>query len=457
MRTADRMQLMKNGNVSISLFKMGMPMAVSMLVTALYNVVDTYFVSGLGISQVAAVSVAFPISLVFSGIGLTFGVGAGSCISRMLGGGMKTEAGRMASTALISAVITGLVLTGIFYLFITPILTFMGATETILPFAREYAVIFVLSTLFSTANVTSGNIAVSHISLNAMISGAVLNMILDPLLIYELNMGIRGAAAASLISQIITAGIYFYYFKTGRSTVRIRLSNFKPGKDTYVQIIKIGISMLLLQLLSCLSISLISRAAGRYGDEAVAAMGIALRITTLGTNVVFGYMKGFQPLAGFNYGAGNYERLKAAARSCIIGTTAFCLFWIVCVFAFAAPVLSRFSTDIRVLKLAEKALLINSVMFFTFGFQFTYSTLYLALGRALPGGVLSIARQGIFFIPVILLFPALFGMDGIIYAQPAADVLTTLMTLLFARKIHREIGRPGGYARPDPDHFTAGE
>ena len=448
MRNTDRQDLMSKGNVSLSLFRLGIPMALSMLIMALYNVVDTYFVSGLGTGQVAAVSIAFPITLIFSGIGLTFGVGAGSSISRILGEGKKNEASQMASTALFSAIMAGVFMTAVYYIFGKSILTFMGASETILPYARKYSGIFVISTLFSAANITSGNIMVSqgdsHISLNAMVSGAVLNMILDPILIYTMDMGIRGAAAASLISQIVTTAIYFFYFKTNRSSIKIGLSLFTPRRDIYRHIFKIGVSMLLLQLLTCLSMSMISRAASRYGDEAVAAMGIALRIITLGTNVVLGYMKGFQPIAGFSYGAGNLERLKAAIRSCILWTTLFCALWILCIFIFAVPILKHFTSDVRILDLARKALLVNSVMFVSFGFQFTYSTLFLALGRALPGAILSIARQGLFLLPLIILLPSLYGIDGIIYSQLAADVLTTLLTLPFAMRINREIGQKGG-------------
>lgn len=442
----DRMKLMSEGSVSRSLLILGIPMVVSMLVTALYNVVDTYFVSGLGKQAVAAVSVAFPISLVFSGIGLTFGAGAGSYISRLLGKKDKETADKVASVAMFSSIIVGILVASAILVFLAPVLVFMGAIPSIFDMAKEYAVIFVISTIFSTANVTASNLAVaqgaSNISLTAMISGAVLNVILDPICITTMEMGVKGAAVATLISQIVTSIIYAWFFIGGRSYIKIAFSKFKPSAKLYGEILKVGVSMLLLQLLSSLSMSRISAAAGDYGEDAIAAMGIVLRIVTLGVNVVFGYMKGFQPMAGFNYGAKNYVRLREVIQSSLKWTTGFCIIWTVLIFLLAAPILSLFGGDPTVLEIAVPALRANTIMFFTFGFQFTYSTLYLAMGKALEGGFLNICRQGILFMPVILTLPSIWGLNGVIWAQAIADVMTTLVTILFAVRIHKLLYLP---------------
>ncbi|TCO69235.1 MATE family efflux transporter [Marinisporobacter balticus] len=438
-----RLILMREENVTKALFKLGIPMVVSMLVVALYNVVDTYFVSSLGTQQVGAVSVAFPLSLYFSGIGLTFGVGGASYISRLLGAKENKKVNEVAATSLYTSLIIGMILVIMVLVFLTPILKFMGATDTILPYAKCYAVIFTISMLFSTANVTAGNLAISqgasNITLRAMISGSVLNMILDPLLIYTLNMGVKGAAIATLISQIITSLIYIWFFFGENSYIHIGISNFKLKLDIYSQVIKIGISMMLLQFLTGFSMSLISRTASYYGDEAVAAMGIVLRIVTLGTNVVFGFMKGFQPMAGFNYGAKNYTRLREVTRISVKLTTIYCVLWTLVVVLFANQIVSLLSNDTNVIAIAEKALKANTIMFFTFGFQFAYSTLYLSIGRALWGGVLNIGRQGLFLIPVILLLPKFFQLNGVIYAQPVADIITTIITIVLAIKIEKEL------------------
>lgn len=440
---SSKIKIMSEENVAKALFKLGMPMVVSMLIMALYNVVDTYFVSGLGKHSVAAVSVAFPISLIFSGIGLTFGAGAGSYISRLLGGEKKKEADIVATVVMFTSVIIGAI-TGMTLLFLlTDVLKFMGAIPSIIEIAKKYAIIFIISTMVSTANVTAGNLAVAQgaakVSLKAMIIGSVLNMVLDPIFIYGLNLGVNGAAIATLISQVVTLFIYIIYFKSEKSYIKLKISNFKPTINAYKEILKVGISMFLLQIFSSISMSKISSSASLYGEDAIAAMGIVLRIVTLGTNVVFGYMKGLQPLAGFNYGAKNYKRLNEAIRCCIKYINLFCLVWTILLYIFAPNILSIFGTGESVLKIAVPALRAGVIMFITFGFQFTYSTLYLSMGKALAGGFLSICRQGIIFLPIILLLPKIFGLNGVIYSQAVADLITTIITIPFAIDVRKKL------------------
>ena len=440
---SSKIKIMSEENVAKALFKLGMPMVVSMLIMALYNVVDTYFVSGLGKHSVAAVSVAFPISLIFSGIGLTFGAGAGSYISRLLGGEKKKEADIVATVAMFTSVIIGAITSMTLLFLLTDVLKFMGAIPSIIEIAKKYAIIFIISTMVSTANVTAGNLAVAQgaakVSLKAMIIGSVLNMVLDPIFIYGLNLGVNGAAIATLISQVVTLFIYIIYFKSEKSYIKLKISNFKPTINAYKEILKVGISMFLLQIFSSISMSKISSSASLYGEDAIAAMGIVLRIVTLGTNVVFGYMKGLQPLAGFNYGAKNYKRLNEAIRCCIKYINLFCLVWTILLYIFAPNILSIFGTGESVLKIAVPALRAGVIMFITFGFQFTYSTLYLSMGKALAGGFLSICRQGIIFLPIILLLPKIFGLNGVIYSQAVADLITTIITIPFAIDVRKKI------------------
>ena len=191
-----------------------------------------------------------------------------------------------------------------------------------------------------------------------------------------------------------------------KAEVKVSFALFVPTIRMYAGIIKIGISMLFLQSLQTLSISLLQRAAVKYGAEAVAAVGIVLKIVTLGTNVVFGFVKGLQPMAGYNYGAGNFQRLKEAVHCSLILTTSFCVLWSILIMAFTSPVISCFGKDETMQEIVRIALRANTIMFFTFGFQFVYSTLYMAIGRARQSLLLNIGRQGLFFIPTILLLPA---------------------------------------------------
>lgn len=438
-----RMIMMEKGDITKTLFKLGIPMVVTMLVMALYNVVDTYFVSNLGTQQSGAVSVAFPLSFYFSGVGLTFGVGAASYISRLLGAKDLKKANQVASVAFYTAGIIGVILMAIFFIFVKRILIFMGATETILPYALKYAHIFIISMLFTTINVCSGNLAIAQgeakITLKAMILGSLLNIILDPIMIISMNMGVKGAALATLVSQIITTLVYFKFFFGKKSCVKMQWQEFKPSSEIYGQIIKVGISMLLLQALTGFSMSLISKNASAFGDVPVSAMGIVLRVVTLGTNVIFGFMKGYQPFVGYNYGAKNYDRVQNITRKAIKVSTIYCILWMAIVILFSKNIMGIMINDPEVIRIGTKALKINTAMFFTFGFQFTYATLYLSMGKALAGGILNIGRQGLFLIPVVIILTRLLALDGVIYAQPAADIISTLITIPLAIKVTNEL------------------
>ncbi|KGF11803.1 multidrug transporter MatE [Peptostreptococcus sp. MV1] len=439
----NRIKILKEENIDKSLFKLGIPMVVSLLVAALYNVVDTYFVSGLGKEAVAAVSVAFPIQLIFLGIGLTFGAGAGSYISRLLGENNKKEASIVATVALISSAILGIITAIVLFCYLEGVLKFMGAIPSIMEISKSYTGIFIVGGILGSINVTLGNLVVAQgaakISLKAMLLGSISNMVLDPIFIFGLNLGVRGAAIATLITRVITSLMYLIYFIGDKNLIEMKLSNFKPTFAIYKEILKIGISMLILQILQTISISKISYAASFYGEEAIAAIGIALRIVTLGTNVVLGYMKGLQPLAGFNYGAKNYERVRGAIKASIKWTNVFCIVWTLIIYIFSPSILSIFGTDENVLNIAVQALRAGVIMFITFGFQFTYSTLYLSMGKALGGIFLNSLRQGIVFIPIILMLPKFMGLNGVIYAQAISDLITTIITIPFAISIHKKL------------------
>jgi len=345
-KNISKVEIMEKGEITKTLLILGIPMIISMLVTALYNIVDTYFVSSLGTQQSAAVAIAFPISLYFSGIGLTFGVGAASYISRLLGAKKNEEANIVATVSFYTSIIFAIILAIFLIVFIRPILIFMGATETVIPFALEYTVIFIVSTFLSTINITMGNIAIAQgqttVTLKSMLCGAILNIILDPLFIKYLAMGVKGAAIATLISQIVTLIIYFYFFFIGNSYIKIKLNNFKPTLSIYIEVVKVGMFMFIfiLQILTGFSITLISNKAKIYGVAAVSAMRIVLRIVALGVNVIFGFMKGYQPFAGYNYGAKNINRVKEITKKAIEITTLYSSIWSIVIFIFSKEIMS---------------------------------------------------------------------------------------------------------------------
>ena len=439
----NRIYLLEEAGVASALLKLGIPTMVGMLISALYNVIDAYFVGGLGMSQMGAVSVVFPIVQIIIGLGMMFGAGASSYISRLLGKGDNKQADRTASTALFSGLLVGIVIVIGIMIFLDPVLTALGSTETILPYARAYAKIYVTGSIINVFTVMMNNLLTAQgatkFTMIAMLTGSIANVILDPVMIYGLDLGIEGAAIATVISLCINMALYMGYILKKKGVLRFSFRNIAPSKTIYGEVLKIGIPVLLFQLLSSAAMGSINTASKPYGDYAVAAMGAVTRVMTVVTYVVFGFLKGFQPFAGYNYGARKFSRLKKSIMLCLTWSTAFCAIAAVVLVIFAYPIVSLFGTDTEMLNLAAKALRLNAVLFLTFGFQMVYASLYLAIGKSLAGSILSLSRQGIFFFPLVLVLPCLLGITGVVWVQPMADLLTTILTMIFAVKINHTL------------------
>lgn len=444
MNNREKLTMMQEGKVSSVLLKLGLPTMVGMIVSALYSVVDAYFVAGLGDSQMGAISIVFPIVQLMIGLGMTFGSGAGSYISRLLGKGENEQANRTASTALFSAIGVGAVAIIASLLFLNRFLTALGATPTMLPYAREYALIYIPGAILNIFNVCMNNLVIAEgrakLNLTAMLLGCGLNVVLDPLFIYPLGLGVAGAAWATVVAQVITTAMYLTFLFKNKGVLRFSLRRFTFSGTIFKAILGVGVPIFLFQLVSSLSMAMTNAAAKPYGDSAIAAMGAVVRIMTLGTYVVFGFMKGFQPLAGYNYGAKQYGRVRQAIRLCLIWSTAFCTLTALAFFLFPSHIVALFSSEGgEMVRIGAAALRANAVIFPLFGVQMVFMSLFLAIGKAKQGGVLSISRQGLFFAPVMLLLPRLFGMNGVIWTQPRADALTVGLTLILAVQEMRKL------------------
>lgn len=438
---SNRIYLLEEAGVASALLKLGIPTMVGMVISALYNAVDAYFVGGLGTSQMGAVSVVFPIVQIIIGLGMMFGAGASSYISRLLGKGENEQADKTASTSFFSGLLVGAVMIVGILVFLDPVLISLGATDTILPYARAYAKIYVTGSMINVFTVMMNNFLTAQgatkFTMTAMLTGSITNVILDPVLIYGMKMGIEGAAIATVISLCVNMTLYIGYIVKKKGALRFSVKCIAPSKRIYIEVLKIGIPVLLFQFLASAAMGLTNTAAKPYGDYAVAAMGAVIRIMTVVTYVVFGFLKGFQPFAGYNYGAKQYKRVKKSIRLCMIWSTIFCVIAAIALIVFANPIVSLFGTDKEMVKLAGRALRLNAALFTTFGFQMVYASLYLAIGKSMEGSILSLGRQGIFFFPFMFLLPFLFGMNGVICVQPLADLLTTIVTVIFAVKIVR--------------------
>lgn len=440
----NKLELLGSAPIPKALMALGVPIMIGMLINALYNLVDAYFVGGLGESQMGAISIVFPLGQVVVGLGLMFGNGAASYLSRLLGRGEKDAANQVASTALYSSLLIGIVMIFLATIFMKPILIMLGATETILPYALTYARIYVISCIFNVFNVTMNNIVSSEgaakTTMCALLLGAVLNIGLDPLFIYTLDMGVAGAAIATAISQMVSTLVYLVYVLRKNSAFSFSIKKFAPTKQIMVEILKIGIPTLTFQLLTSLSIALINRAANDYGDAVIAGMGAVTRITSMGTLVVFGFLKGFQPIAGFSYGAKKFDRLREAIKTSTLWSTLFCIIVGFVMVVFSKQIISQFTTgNAEMILIGQKSLIANGFSFFLFGFYTVYSSLFLALGKGTAGFFLGACRQGICFVPIILLLPMFFGLNGILYAQPIADVISAVITVFMAINLHKEL------------------
>lgn len=441
---SSKMDLLGKAPVPKALIALGVPILIGMMINAFYNLADAYFVGGLGESPMGAISIVFPLGQVVVGLGLMFGNGAASYLSRLLGSGDRETADRAASTALYTSVFSGGAIIILIVIFIRPILTFLGATDTILPYALTYARIYTVSCIFSVFNVTMNNVAASEgaarTTMCALLAGAALNIVLDPVFIYTFDMGIAGAAIATAISQFISTVVYLAYALRKKSAFTFSVKNFTPSKKLYAEILKIGIPTLMFQLLTGLSIALTNRAAHSFGDAAIAGMGAAARVTSMGILAVFGFLKGFQPIAGFSYGAKKFDRLREAVRTSILWSTIFCVVSGLAMVLFSAQIISLFANgNGGMISVGEKALMANGFSFFLFGFYTVYSSLFLALGKGTKGFILGSCRQGLCFVPVIFILPAIWGMNGILYAQPTADVISAVIAVCMALRLHREL------------------
>lgn len=444
LKEKSKMALLGSTPVPKALLALGLPTMIGMLINALYNLVDAYFVGGLGTEAMGAITVAYPLGQVIVGLGLLFGNGAAAYLPRLLGKGDTKTANEVASTALYSSILMGGLLITVSVIFLNPILRYLGALDSVMPYAVSYTSIYIVFSIFNVFNVTMNNIAASEgaakTAMCALAAGAVLNVLLDPLLIYTLEWGIAGAAIATAVSQMVSTLVYLLYIFRKKSMFNFSIKQYSLNKKIMSEILKIGIPTLVFQILTSVSMSMINGAAKDYGSSALAAMGPVTKIMLLGSLVVFGFLKGFQPIAGYSYGSGKISRMKETIKTSIVWATTFCLLFGLGTAFFSHEIMLQFTkNDMEMIRVGELALRINGVSFIFFGFYTVYSFLFLVIGKAREGFFLGACRQGICFMPVMLIFPNIMGLNGIIFAQPVADILSAIITIFMAYHLHKNL------------------
>lgn len=449
MDSSSRGEMMLNMPVSRVIPQLAIPTIISMLITSIYNMADTFFVSQLGTSASGAVGVIFSAMAIIQAVAFTIGMGSGTNVSQALGAGDEEKAQRYVSTAFFTAVAVGAVLAAAALLNIDWLVRFLGATETIAPYAKDYATYIFYAAPFMMGSLAMNNLlrfeGLSIYGMVGITTGGILNMVLDPLLIFGFGLGTSGAAIATAISQFVSFTILLIMTNTKDAAISIHPRNFRPTARMYGRIFYMGLPSLGRQGIASVSTILLNNAAGLYGDAAIAAMSIVSRFIMFINSTVIGFGQGFQPVCGYCYGAGRYSRVREAFTFCVKVSTIILLVLSAVSFLFARPIITVFRRDdplvIEIGTFALRAQLLTLPLwgFITMSNMFTQS-----IGYGVRATIIATARQGTFLIPALLILPQVFGLRGIQIAAPISDVLTLFLTLGIVSGILRQLK-----AKPD--------
>jgi len=442
---------MGEGSIPRLLLKFSVPAIVGMLVNALYNVVDRIFIGlGVGPLGIAGATVGFPIMIVQMAFGMLIGMGATALVSIRLGEKKKEEAERILGNALSLLVLVSLTIMTAGLVWLRPLLSLFGASPAILSQSYEYISVILAGSVFMGVGFgmngfirAEGN---PRMAMLTMVIGAVLNTLLDPLFIFVFRMGVRGAAIATVISQAVSAAWVLSYFLGGRSLLKIRLANLKISREIAASIVALGFAPFAMQLAASVLNALLTRQLQRFGgDLAIAAMGIIFSLNMLILMPVFGINQGAQPLIGYNYGARRFDRVKQALRLAIGAATAVVTLGFAVVQLFPASLVRLFSRDsAELLSIGVTAIRLVLMTLPLVGFQIVAASYFQAVGKPRQAMLLMLSRQVLLLIPAILILPRFFGLLGIYYAVPLADLGSALLTGTWLALELRKLGRQHG-------------
>jgi len=445
--SADEMHIqMTTQPVGKLVLSMAVPNIVAMLVTSIYNIVNTYFVSRVSISASAAVGIVFPLFFIIQAVSMTFAIGGGSYIARSLGRGDVDTANRTFSTSFILSVAIGSLIGILSIIFMTPLLQFLGSTPTTLPYAADYAFYVIIATPFFSASFVLQAIlrqeGSPRLAMIGLAVGSFIHIFLDPLFIFTLGLGIKGAAIATSISQIISFAILFSFILRKKSITRLKVSLFTPNKKILSEIFKIGSpSFFRMGILSIAPI-LLNKAASSYGDIALGSISIVNRLIMNVVTIVAAYGQGFQPVCGYNFGAKLFDRVRNAFKftlrtSLIVMTGLGILGYI-----FAPQLITLFrSDDPEFIRIGSTIMRATCATLPFVTFVTISDLLFQSCGKALKAAILSLSRQGLIFIPYILILPRLFQLNGVIFSQPLADLTTFLISIPLTIGLLKELSK----------------
>ena len=418
------------------LVALSLPSVANMLLSSIYNMADTYFVTSLGESAIGGVGIVFSIQSIIQAVGFGVSMGGSSIVSRKLGEKDNDAANKYASSSVLMGLVLGLAIAIICLIFLDPLLLLIGATKTILPYARDYAFVILLAAPLMCTSFVLGPLLRAEgratFSMLVGISGGLINMALDPIFIFAFDLKVRGAAIATAISQTISFLMALSFYVFGNSVIKLSPKYFSHSIRDYWLIIKTGAPTVFRQGLGSVATTLLNVKVKIYGDAAVAAVSLANKVYIFIRSIVLGVGQGFQPIAGYNYGAKRLDRVKKVfVTATIFGTVAAGLGAVLCAVA-PTGVMQLFGAENPdVVKIGARLLFMYSIALPFLGFSSYVNMMYQSLGFVKGATFLASCRQGVYFIPLILTLPFFFKMDGVLITQPIADILTFLTSIPF--------------------------
>ena len=426
--------------------KFAIPAIISMLVSALYNIVDQIFIGqGVGMLGNAATNVAFPVTTIATALALLLGIGGASNYNLEMGAGREKKASSIDGTALSTLVITGAILAVAVLLFLRPLLSLFGATTDVMPYAVDYLGITAVGLPFYALSIGGNHIVRADrsptYSMTCVLTGAIINTILDPLFIFGFGWGIKGAAWATVIGQVVSGILVVIYFGKFRK-MYLELSMLKPSSECLKAVISLGMASCINQIAMAIVQIVLNNILRYYGglsvygsDIPIACVGVISKVNQVFMAICIGISQGCQPIWGFNYGAKKYDRVRLAYRYSMIACTAIATVFFLCFQLFPHQIVSIFGTGSDLyFQFAERYLKIFMFMTFANGIQPMSSGFFTSIGKAKLGIVMSLTRQVLFLLPLIVVFSLIMGIDGVMYAGPIADAAALSLAILFARR-----------------------
>lgn len=416
-------------------FSLSIPTVISMLITMIYNMADTYFVSKISVSASGATGIVFGLMSIFQAFGFLYGQGAGSIISRLLGKKDVENARRFCSTAFFSSLIIGVTASVLCTLFLERLMLALGSTQTILPYAKAYGIYILIAGPALTTSCVMNNIlryeGAARLAMMGLTIGGLLNIALDPLLIFVFDMGISGAGLATCISQYISMVILLFMFLKKKCQCRIKFKYFSPSIKTAWEIVATGFPSFIRNGLNSISTMVLNMMSAPYGDECIAAMSISNRWAMVIFSVCVGIGQGFQPVSAFNFGAGKYDRVRKGMNFLWVYGTAVVTVLAGLSFAFAPQIVSLFRNDAEVVQIGTQVLRYMCIALVLLPTALTANMTFQSVGKKGRALLLASCQNGLFFIPLVLLLPRMFGLVGLEISQPVAYISAALVSVPF--------------------------